>query len=406
MADVRRRRGLTLVAPTRSDRFPHLRNATIRPGDRWIFSAGFDVHPDLRETAPIDAELADLTYLLDAGARVAILSHQGNHHNRSALPLQFVAEYLTRKLARPVSYFPDCASPAAFAYAQELAPGTAALFGNTRAHPGEQSNDPELARNLARLGDAVAIGGFAKAHLSHASNLGILQFRPGFLASSIADELALLAPWASADPTRYSIAILGGTDSAGTLLGLDAFTRKYDLVIPAGTVLNALLAAHGHRIGSSVLGPDPAACIAIAQQVSSRPDRAEIHLPDTVFIADTRSGTTKAIPITDGVPHGWAIIDFWLHPWLAERMLRLRENGGRALQLGSPCLRPHPSRSSTDLFTDYLTHPAIEALLLEDPTTTDLPWPAPRSSGGTPALSYLAQGTLPILDALSSPPVN
>lgn len=183
-----------------------LRDKEIRPGDRWVYSAGFNVRPDLRDTGRIDAELPDLRRILHVGGRVAILSHQGSHG--SASELDHVATYLTGCLAFTVDYVRDNDTAEAARLAEELRPGTATLFGNTRRHAGEQRNDPALAQRFAALGDAVAVGGFSKAHRAHASNVGVLRHLPGYVTDSVLRETALLEPWAGASD-RFSVASSG-----------------------------------------------------------------------------------------------------------------------------------------------------------------------------------------------------
>ncbi|MET1073268.1 MAG: phosphoglycerate kinase, partial [Umezawaea sp.] len=197
---------------------PLLRDARLRRGQRWIYSAGFNVTPSQRRSDRLDTELADLGLLLRAGCRVALLSHQGEHG--SALDLDFVADHLRARLAVPVAYHPANTGPDAARRARGIGPGELVVFGNTRHHAGETSGDPALAAEFAGLGDLVAAGGFSKAHRAHASNVGILAFRPGFLADSVVREVELLAPWAGVRDDRVSVAVLGGSKPEKTLTGL------------------------------------------------------------------------------------------------------------------------------------------------------------------------------------------
>jgi phosphoglycerate kinase len=338
-------------------------------------------------------------YILAAGGRVAVLSHQGDHAAGTAGGLEFAAGYLAAKLARPVGYFPENDTDAAVRHARNLAPGTAAVFGNTRQHAGEQSGDPALAARFARLGDAVALGGFSKAHRVNASNVGILRNLPGFLAESVLGELALLRPWAGRGG-RLSIAVLGGVKREKTKIGLAALGEAYDLIVPGGAVLNQLLRAAGCDVGSSELGDDPAGCAETAAEALARYGPRRLHLPDRVVIA--RPGVdgfrdAHTIAAREGVPDGWQIVDFELRPWLVERLADVR----RAFVAGTPCRYTDGFRGSADALLRAFTPPEVQALLLGGDTVAELPWDGPVSSGGGSALYYLAHGTLPVLDALS-----
>jgi phosphoglycerate kinase len=380
-----------------------LRHRQVRPGERWIYSAGFNVRPDLAATERVDTELADIRRILDAGGRLAILSHQGGSAgDGAALELDFVARYLSTRLGRPVGYVPENASWSAVRRARELRAGEAVLFGNTRKHRGEQRDDPELARRFAQLGDVVAVGGFSKAHRSHASNVGLLRHLPGYLADSVLTQLALLAPWAVPDD-RCSMAVLGGLKPEKTVVGLDVLSGRYDVVVPGGAVLNTVLRALGHDIGASAVGDAPEKCLRVAKAVLARRNRAEIHIPDEVVV--TRApGERAVVRVADGVPAGWSIADFVPNQWLRERFAELA--GGRALIAGTPSRYLDGFRSTADELLRVFAAADVDALLLGGDTVAELPWPGPTSTGGGAALHYLAHGTCPVIEAVRAAPAR
>jgi phosphoglycerate kinase len=385
-----------------------LRHREIHEGGRWIYSAGFNVAPELRSTGRIDTELTDLRRILEAGGRVAILSHQGSLRDGTVRDLGFVADYLTERLGRPVDYLPENDSPSAIRHARTLRPGCAALYGNTRKHPGETRNDLALAERFAGLGDAVAVGGFSKAHRAHASNVGILRFLPGYLADSMLAQIELLAPWAGASD-RFSVAVVGGLKREKTLIGLDSFTSTYDVVVPGGAVLNTLARALGHDVGSSDLGEDPEATLRVAETVLARTNRAELHIPDEVVIARQRDGgfgDPLVVPLRDGVRDPWAIVDFLPQPWLKDRLDRLAAEGGRAFMAGTPCLYQRGFQGAANDLLAAFAAPDVDALLLGGDTVAELPWDGPSSTGGGAALHLLAHGGCPVLDAVRAGPAH
>ncbi|MFC5827771.1 phosphoglycerate kinase [Nonomuraea insulae] len=420
---------------------PLLRERRLRRGERWIYSAGFNVGRDLPDTSRIDAELADLDLLAAAGCRVALLSHQGRHGDGSAEALDFAARYLGARLGRPVRYVPGNASAGAARQARALRDGEIAVFGNTRAHAGEERNDPALARRFARLGELVAVGGFSKAHRAHASNAGLLDRLPAFAAGSLVSEPTLLAPWAGIVPHRLSVAVVGGVKPEKTLIGLEALTRTYDLVIPGGVVLNTVLRVLGHDIGRSALGDRPEQCAQVARTVLGRANRAELYVPSEVIVAPAEGPTNgpakgsamgpaeepavgpaegsaegpalsargrmpvlgargRIVPIAEGVPAGHMIVDFVLELGVRARLDALAAAGGRALLAGTPCRYTDGFRDTADALLAAFGAPGVDALLLGGDTTAELPWQGPRSTGGGSALHYLAHGTCPVLDSL------
>ncbi|WP_406727087.1 phosphoglycerate kinase [Streptomyces sp. GD-15H] len=382
------------------DGVPLLGARHITAGERWIFSAGFNVDPALTSTGRIDSELADLRRLAESGARVAVLSHQGSHRDNSATALDHAAAHLTRRLGRPVRYVPENASDAAVRTAEALAPGEIAVFGNTRHHAGEERNDPDLARRFALLGDRVAVGGFSKAHRAHASNTGVLRLLPGHAAESLVTEVRFLAPWAGRNDGLSSAAVLGGRKPEKTLVGLVHAMRSYDLVVPGGVVLNTVLRALGHQVGASDLGSRPDACLDAVRKVLDTPAKARLHVPRTVWTAPTDggriTGAARPTAVADGVPADHAVVDFDLEPWAAESLA----GADRAVLAGTPSRYLDGQVRSSDAVLSALSRSSGRTLLLGGDTVAELPWAGPVSTGGGSALELLATGTCAVLDAL------
>ncbi|MEU1312704.1 phosphoglycerate kinase [Streptomyces cinnamoneus] len=371
---------------------------TVLPGERWVYSAGCNVGPALTDTDRIDTELDDLRRLAAAGARVALLSHQGSAKDGTARHLEYLADYLGERLGRKVLYFPECATDPARRRAAQLRDGEIVLFGNVRLDAREEHGDRELAAALARLGDRVAIGGFSKAHRRHASNVGILDFLPGYAAASLVRETELLRPWrAGRRAATGSVAVLGGVKPEKTTVGLESLTRTYDLVIPGGAVLNTILAVLGHAVGDSELGADPERCAAATRAVLARSNRARIHLPRTVVIAGP-AGATRTVPVEDGVPDGWAVVDFHLEEWAVDAV----RQAGRVLVAGTPGRHTEGNHRAAAAVLGARAPGDPATLLLGGDTVAELPWTGPRSTGGGSALHYLADGTCAVILALES----
>ncbi|WP_217254049.1 phosphoglycerate kinase [Streptomyces sp. AC602_WCS936] len=387
--------------PSAADPFadvPRLSRRAVAPGERWIYSAGFNVDPELKSTGRIDTEVPELARLRAAGARVAVLSHQGSHRDQSAGSLAHVAAYLGRQLGGPVGYCPDNAGDEAAETAARMRPGGIVVFGNTRRHPGEEQGAPALARRFAGLGERVAVGGFSKAHRAHASNTGLIGLLPGYATDSLMSEAAFLGPWARTAPGRRSAALLGGRKPEKTLVGLAHAVDGHDLVIPGGVVLNTLLRALGHDIGDSELGSRPDACLTAARRALDRTDAAGLHIPETVWVAPAGAGVgapARPVAPADGVPPGYAIVDFTVRPWALDRLAA----SDSAVLAGTPCRYLDGHRRAADALLAALPDGG-RSLLLGGDTVAELPWSGPTSTGGGSALELLATGTCAVFEAL------
>jgi phosphoglycerate kinase len=280
-----------------------------------------------------------------------------------------------------------------------LGAGEIALVGNTRLLAGEEDCDPRLVEQLAGLGDRVALGGFSKAHRRHASNVGLVGRLPGWVADSVVDELDALAPWSGAEEGGVSVAVLGGTKREKLDPGLLGFARTYDLMIPAGAVLNALLAARGQDVGASALG-DCEASAGAALAALERAPRAEVAFPERLIVAPRGVGPegSRSIPVDEPVPAGHAIVDF--EP--AEATLAKVREATRFLLAGPPSLSTAGFRGAADALLGARAGSEPTSLLIGGDTAAELPWRGPSSSGGGSALVYLTTGKCAAVEALAA----
>ena len=81
----------------------------------------------------IKKSLPTLNYLLDSGAKVAIIAHQGDTLDyQNLISMAEHAEKLAALSGRPVRYIDDVCGPAALEAVRTLKPGEAVLLGNLR----------------------------------------------------------------------------------------------------------------------------------------------------------------------------------------------------------------------------------------------------------------------------------
>src|SRR5207237_10009597 len=107
--------------------------------------------------------------------------------------LKPVAVRLSELLGKQVQSAPDCVGPEVEKMVSDLPPGGVLLLENLRFHAEEEKNDPEFAKQLAKLCDVYVNDAFGAAHRAHASTAGIAayvkQAAAGFLMQKEIESL-------------------------------------------------------------------------------------------------------------------------------------------------------------------------------------------------------------------------
>ena len=134
----------------------------------------------------IKASLPTIQYVLSQGASLILMSHLGRPKGGPdpEFSLKAASEVLAGLLSKPVQMAPDCVGPEVEKLAKALKPGDVLMLENTRFHAGEEKNDPNLAKQMAALGEVYVNDAFGSAHRAHSSTEGVARFLPavsGFL---------------------------------------------------------------------------------------------------------------------------------------------------------------------------------------------------------------------------------
>lgn len=279
-------------------------------GKRVLMRVDFNVPMDgshVTDDKRIRATLPTVRYILDQGARLILMSHLGRPKDGydPAFSLKPAAEVLSELLGLTVKMAPDCIGSIVEQMAQALKVGEVLMLENTRFHPGEERNDPELAKKLALLGDVYVNDAFGSAHRAHASTEGVAHFLPAVSGFLMEQELEYLGRVTS-NPERPYIAILGGAKISDKILVVENLLVKCDKLIIGGGMANTFLSARGLNMQESLVEPGS---VQKAKEILSHHEH-KIVLPVDAVVADKFEADSKhQVVDVDKIQPGWRMMD-------------------------------------------------------------------------------------------------
>ncbi len=299
-----------------------LRDDELR-GKRALVRADFNVPLDgnceITDDTRIRAAVPTLLRLLQRGARPVILSHLGRPKGKPELrySLQPVATRLAELTQKKVSFIDSTDSDEAMRASRDLGADEILLLENTRFLPGEEKNDPRLARALAELGDLFVNDAFGAAHRAHASTTGVAaHLRPAVSGLLMKMELDYLGGALSA-PGKPFVAILGGAKISGKLDVIEQLLPKVDALLIGGAMACTFYKAMGLETGNSLVEADR---VEMAKELLES-SGTRLILPHDALVADSLEKPESAHAVArNAIPAGQAMFD--IGPETAESYAR------------------------------------------------------------------------------------
>ncbi len=300
-------------------------------GKRVLMRVDFNVPQDkqtgaITNTARIAAALPSITFALERGASVVLMSHLGRPDGQkiAKFSLQPVAVELEKLLGKSVTFIDDCVGPAVEAACAKIAPGSVVLLENLRFHIEEEGKvkledgtskkaDPAAVAafraSLTKLGDVFVNDAFGTAHRAHSSMVGVaLPVKAaGFLMEA---ELKAFAKVLET-PDRPLLAILGGAKIADKIPLIHNLIEKADkIIIGGGMAYTFYKQLHGMPIGTSLFDAEGAKIVGeLTAKAKAR--GVELIFPVDFLCADrfAPDANTQTAEIATGIPDGWGGLD-------------------------------------------------------------------------------------------------
>lgn len=239
----------------------------------------------------IRGALKSIEYIREHGAKLILMSHLGRPKNidkakddaeraefeaiNAKLGMGPIVDDLREKVGGTVTTVEAVVGPEIEAAVSGMRAGDILVLGNTRLHPGETKNDPELSKALASLADVYVSDAFGAVHRAHASTEGVTHFfeqnAAGFLVASEIEYFDAILN----RPQRPLLAILGGAKVSDKITVIDNLLEFVDTLIIGGGMAYTFMKAQGYEIGKSLLDE---AGLVVAEQVMAKASEKGVQL--------------------------------------------------------------------------------------------------------------------------------
>lgn len=340
------------------------------------------------EATRILEALPTIQYVREQGGKAILLSHLSGE-GASLLP---VYEMLSELV--PVSFIHDIFSKEGKEIIDEMQDGDIALVENIRQYKGEEANDEAFAKKLAKVGDMFVNDDFTAAHREHASIVLLPKLLPSFMGLQFEKEYTNLSK--AFTPEHPALLILGGAKPETKMPLAKAFLEKVETVFIGGIGANTLFREKGLEVGTSVV-PDEVPPF-LADILNSK----KLVLPTDVRVK--KEGMSLRVKAPDHVEVDEMIVDAGpasiahLRDLVADAKFVLWNGPLGDYELGFTestfaCAQMLTESKATTIIGGGDTVAAIAHLGLNDKFTF-------VSTAGGAMLDFLAQGTLPGIEAL------
>ncbi len=212
---------------------------------------------ELLDDSRIRAHVPTIKELLEKGAAVVVISHQGRPGEDDFVTLEPHAKKLSDALGQVVHFVDDVMGPEARRRIKALKPGEVLLLDNVRFLAEENINAPPevqaktyLVRRLSKLFDLYVNDAFATAHRSQPSVVGFPMVLPSVMGRVMEREVKALSKVFNPN-VGPKVFVLGGGKVPDTLDIIENIVKNNvaDRILTTGLVAEVFLVAKGIDIG-------------------------------------------------------------------------------------------------------------------------------------------------------------
>ena len=273
-------------------------------GKKVLLRVDFNVPVDdagqITNDTRIRAALPTIEYIIKQGGSVILTSHFGRPKGKvqDKFRLAAVATRVEECLGHSIVYSKEFVGEESRKLATSLKPGQVLLLENSRFHPGEEANDPNLAKELASYADLYINDAFGAAHRAHATTAGVADYLPSGAGFLMEKEMEYLGK-ALEQPERPFVAVIGGAKVSDKIEVLMNLLKKVNALIIGGGMANTFLLAQGISMGSSLVETDKTE---LAREIMAEAKKVKVQLllPVDLVVADAIAESAVAKVVLPG----------------------------------------------------------------------------------------------------------
>lgn len=196
----------------------------------------------------LDEVIPFIKQLIFAGAKIIILSHFGEKGES----IEPVADLVVKSLSG-IKFIEGTDIENIKKEIDMLQLGDGAIIENTRMFTGEKDNTPSCARDFASLGDIFINDAFSVSHRAHASVVGITNYVLSYFGPTFIKELTNLS--VAAHPEKPALLIIGGAKISTKLNLIHHYLDQGVRVFVGGAMVHNIFKQRGLEIGESFYDP-------------------------------------------------------------------------------------------------------------------------------------------------------
>lgn len=275
---------------------PLLSDASLN-GKRVLLRAGFDVPIEngaVVDTSRIETMVPTMKHLLDAGAALIVMAHQGRPKGERVpeMSQEPIVPVLKELLDAEVSFSSTCIGDEPTQKAKALKSGEVLLLENLRYHPEERANDAAFAKALASLADVYVNDAFTNCHRKHASMVGVPKHLPSYCGLHLQAEIEHLS-LALESPKQPITLIISGVKMETKVPVIRRFLDIGDDILIGGGIANTFLMAAGYDVGASKVDEEFVDDAREILEIAKNEENANLHLPLHVVCANSPDADQK-----------------------------------------------------------------------------------------------------------------